>query len=106
MPLLIDLPVLPELHSDPVPVHRHGLRLLLKAVEGRCFYCEREFRYNSRTTLDHVIPRSRGGTDRRDNLRLCCPRCNSHKADLTPAEWLKQLEHAVERVRSLAAGED
>ncbi|MBL8959382.1 MAG: HNH endonuclease, partial [Gemmatimonadetes bacterium] len=33
-------------------------------------------------TLDHVTPR-RGQTayDRRDNLVLCCKRCNSAKAD-------------------------
>ena len=32
-------------------------------------------------TLDHVIPRSKGGTDDDSNLRCCCRRCNSLKSD-------------------------
>lgn len=46
-----------------------------------CAYCA--VRYDEDTmTLDHVSPR-RGLTayDRRDNLVLCCKRCNSAKAD-------------------------
>ena len=31
--------------------------------------------------VDHIIPRGRGGTNKEDNLRLCCGWCNSHKAD-------------------------
>lgn len=32
-------------------------------------------------TLDHVIPRSKGGTHARDNLRTACRRCNSIRSD-------------------------
>ena len=28
------------------------------------------------TTVDHIIPRARGGTDDDDNLRAACARCN------------------------------
>ena len=40
-------------------------------------------------TLDHVAPR-RGRTayDRRDNLVLACPGCNSAKRDLAPIAFL------------------
>ncbi len=46
-----------------------------------CAYCEREFKPRA-MTLDHVAPR-RGQTayDRRDNLVLACPACNTKKAD-------------------------
>jgi HNH endonuclease len=98
--MLMELPVLPVPYSDPVPTRRHGLR---KAVEGRCFYGGRPFTRNSRTTLDLVIPCNKGGTDCRENLKLCCRPCNVAKADLTPAEWLQRLEYAVKRVRSLTA---
>lgn len=33
--------------------------------------------------VDHVVPRSRGGSDEEDNLALCCPTCNLHKSDRT-----------------------
>jgi 5-methylcytosine-specific restriction endonuclease McrA len=43
---------------------------------GRCVYCAAPA-----TSLDHVIPRSRGGEHRWDNVVSCCRRCNHAKAD-------------------------
>ncbi|HEV2176905.1 MAG TPA: HNH endonuclease [Terriglobia bacterium] len=37
-------------------------------------------------TLDHVIPRSRGGHTDWDNLVACCHRCNNLKGDRLPEE--------------------
>jgi 5-methylcytosine-specific restriction endonuclease McrA len=37
-------------------------------------------------TLDHVIPRSRGGRTDWDNLVACCHRCNNVKGDRLPEE--------------------
>lgn len=37
-------------------------------------------------TLDHVIPRSRGGRSHWNNLVSACKRCNSRKGDRTPEE--------------------
>jgi hypothetical protein len=48
-----------------------------------CVYCG-----DHADTGDHLIPRSRGGSSRLDNLRPCCSFCNQWKADLTPFEWL------------------
>jgi 5-methylcytosine-specific restriction endonuclease McrA len=47
-----------------------------------CQYC------GSKTvlTLDHVMPRSRGGQSSWENLTTACKRCNSKKGDLTPNE--------------------
>jgi 5-methylcytosine-specific restriction endonuclease McrA len=43
---------------------------------GRCVYCNAPA-----TSLDHVIPRSRGGQHAWDNVVSCCRRCNHTKAD-------------------------
>ena len=40
----------------------------------------------SASTIDHVIPRSRGGADSWENLVACCLRCNNIKGDRTPQE--------------------
>ncbi len=32
-------------------------------------------------TIDHVIPRSQGGTNQEDNLQLLCKECNEEKGD-------------------------
>jgi 5-methylcytosine-specific restriction endonuclease McrA len=50
-----------------------------------CQYCAMIFA-GSRLTLDHVLPRSRGGRDTWENLVTCCHSCNHRKADRTPEE--------------------
>jgi 5-methylcytosine-specific restriction endonuclease McrA len=37
-------------------------------------------------TIDHVIPRSRGGENTWTNLATCCKRCNQKKGSRTPEE--------------------
>jgi 5-methylcytosine-specific restriction endonuclease McrA len=37
-------------------------------------------------TVDHVLPRSRGGTSTRENCVLACVACNKRKADPTPIQ--------------------
>lgn len=61
-----------------VPVSRRGV---LRRDSQRCAYCG-----GSATTVDHVLPRSRGGSDSWENLVACCLRCNNVKSDRTPAE--------------------
>ena len=40
-----------------------------------------DYNADDAATLDHVIPRSKGGSDEDENLRTCCRLCNSLKAD-------------------------
>jgi 5-methylcytosine-specific restriction endonuclease McrA len=55
-----------------------------------CLYCGKS--YSSRElTRDHVIPRSRGGSDRWSNVVSCCHRCNHLKGARTPDEWGVEL---------------
>lgn len=37
--------------------------------------------------IDHVIPKSRGGTNSKNNKVLACPKCNTSKGARTPQEW-------------------
>jgi len=48
---------------------------------GRCAYCT-----SSANTIDHVMPRSRGGRHVWENVVAACTRCNHVKADRTLAE--------------------
>ena len=50
-----------------------------------CQYCQRPFE-TKKLTLDHVVPRSRGGGSTWENLVACCYPCNNRKADRTPVE--------------------
>lgn len=38
--------------------------------------------------MDHILPRSRGGSDNDENLTPSCARCNGAKRDMTPEEWM------------------
>jgi 5-methylcytosine-specific restriction endonuclease McrA len=59
---------------------------------GRCMYCGERFR-SRELTLDHVIPKSRGGRNEWSNLVACCPRDNHRKSDRTPEEAGMKLIH-------------
>lgn len=49
-----------------------------------CAYCG--VRGDRVMTVDHVVPRSRGGRSAWDNLVACCSTCNARKRDRTPGE--------------------
>lgn len=56
----------------------------------QCQYCLKDLSF-SEATLDHVVPRSQGGTTRWDNVVCCCKRCNKKKGGRTPQEAGMQL---------------
>jgi 5-methylcytosine-specific restriction endonuclease McrA len=50
-----------------------------------CQYCHAVLP-SRELTLDHVLPRSRGGASTWENLVACCFACNNRKGNRTPAE--------------------
>ncbi len=63
--------------------HRHRL---YGEQEGICAGCDTHFPFRV-MEVDHILPRSRGGTDHPDNLQLLCSGCNRSKGGKTMAEW-------------------
>ena len=65
----------------------HQRRLSRKEVfirdRYRCQYCNKQMR---KLTLDHVLPRSRGGGHSWTNVVSACAECNHRKAGRTPKE--------------------
>ena len=57
-----------------------------------CQYCGRKLSGNE-LTLDHIIPKSRGGRNSWDNMVSCCQDCNRRKDDRTPEEAGMPLLH-------------
>lgn len=53
-------------------------------------------------TLDHVLPRSRGGETRWDNVVTACGPCNRRKGNRTPDEAAMPLRSQARRPRYLA----
>ncbi|HEX8345119.1 MAG TPA: HNH endonuclease [Actinoplanes sp.] len=65
---------------------RHGV---LERDHRRCAYCG-----GSASTIDHVLPRSRGGANTWLNTVAACGRCNQRKGDRTPSEARMPLRTA------------
>ena len=64
----------------PSPRSLHG-RLLVD-IGAFCQGCGRDYNFDSRVLeVDHIMPKSDGGTDAYDNLTLLCPPCNKEKRD-------------------------
>lgn len=55
---------------------------IFKRDNNKCSYCPS----TKDLTLDHVMPKSRGGKDTWENLTTCCSKCNSKKGNKTPEE--------------------
>jgi hypothetical protein len=56
-----------------------------------CMYCG-----GVSETIDHMLPRSRGGTNHRENLTPTCHRCNRRKCAMTVQEFLARLAEEKE----------
>jgi len=69
---------------------------------NRCQYCGKRHP-TSELSLDHVVPKSRGGSGTWTNIVCCCVKCNSRKGGRTPAEaHMKLVTKPVKPRRSPA----
>lgn len=60
---------------------------VLRRDQNRCQYCGSR----DRLTIDHVLPKSRGGRDTWENLVSACVPCNNRKGNRTPDEARMEL---------------
>lgn len=60
---------------------------IIRRDNHRCQYCGT----STNLTIDHLIPKSRGGEDSWENLTTACIKCNNKKGDRTPEEAKMQL---------------
>ena len=82
VPRRTDLGKLPNYRT-----HRHTL---YGRQEGHCNGCKIHFPFKN-LTVDHIVPRSKGGSDHFENLQLLCGHCNSLKGSGSHAELLVKL---------------
>lgn len=89
-----------------ITVYRQRIIEELIAKEGgRCRYCKIEVRKNwleidkrdHDATVDHIIPKSRGGPNKMENYALACRRCNTAKGSRDLVDFLADPRSAKER---------
>jgi 5-methylcytosine-specific restriction endonuclease McrA len=70
------------------------------AADGSLFWiCYRCFKVLTReeVTIDHVIPRCKGGNNSETNLKVCCWDCNQEKGGDLPSDY--RLPDAIPRFK-------
>jgi 5-methylcytosine-specific restriction endonuclease McrA len=60
---------------------------IYKRDNHQCVYCGSK----KQLTIDHVIPKSRGGNNEWENLVTSCFKCNAKKSNMTPDEAKMKL---------------
>jgi len=99
MPLVIRLVYYVRIpHRVSLPVTR---RTVLARDHYTCQYCGRQWPRKD-LTIDHMLPRSRGGHTTWENVVAACQRCNGRKGDRTPEEASMKLIAAPVRPRYVA----
>jgi len=60
--------------------------------KGRCAYTGRKLKYDRTTHIDHIIPRSKGGSNNPDNLQFVCEDANLAKNSLTHNQFIELIK--------------
>ena len=76
-------------------------RRIYKRDGHRCVWCQakvtpkglpEDFAMGVAATVDHVVPRSRGGTNAASNLITCCSACNARRGDKSVPAFARLLQ--------------
>lgn len=85
-PLIIRLYNYVKHRIHKLKINRHRL---FKRDNFECVYCGTK----KNLTIDHILPKSRGGENSWLNLITCCSSCNRKKGDRTPEESNMKLRY-------------
>lgn len=72
---------------------RRLIAALISRQGGVCWLCKRAM-FESEITVDHIIPKARGGSGERENLMAAHGRCNSYRGDIAIEEFQSGLLEA------------
>ncbi len=92
-------------HPGVVP----GVARLLKWQHGKCAWCGLYFRHGDVWNVDHIVPRSQGGTDAVENLQLLHRHCHLRKHGESPDSGMNDNHQTTEEpdeVETLTSGSE
>lgn len=80
---------------------RDEKRLAIYLRDGlACTYCRLPVEGESGLSLDHLIPRSKGGSNESTNLVTCCNTCNSSRGNRPMAQRVKAVAEYTQQTVS------
>ncbi|MEO0968350.1 MAG: RNA-guided endonuclease IscB, partial [Cyanobacteria bacterium J06639_18] len=72
---------------------------LLEKWSRECSYCGKK---NIPLQIEHIYPKSKGGSNRVSNLCLACDKCNKKKGNKPVEEFLKKNPEKLKKIKSKA----
>lgn len=85
-----------EFHIDK-PLDRDITKLeAITMQEGKCLYCGNAISFSQGVELDHIVARSRGGSNKRENLVAICRSCNARKGNFPFGLWAESFANNSE----------
>ena len=72
---------------------------LLEKWGRKCAYCEQQ---DTRLEIDHIVPKSKGGSDRVSNLTIACRDCNCKKRNSSLQEFLQDKPSTCSKILTKA----
>ena len=90
--------ILPERTDITIAPDSQSVReRLYKAQKGKCNACGLQADHIRHFELDHIVPKSKGGSDTEGNYQLLCGSCNRIKGD-RPMEYLKNRLEQIDKL--------
>lgn len=84
----------------PVSIFAKDIEKLYDS-SNTCTYCNYPKGKDLIFHLDHIIPRSKGGTNDLENLCFCCENCNRAKSSQTAESYINWLQNIPERIQGV-----
>jgi 5-methylcytosine-specific restriction endonuclease McrA len=91
-----DVVILSDFDRLPIREVRLSRETVFERDGHTCQYCGKKFHVDE-LSIDHVIPRERGGRNTWENLVTACKSCNAKKANRLPHEAGMRLQHKPRR---------
>lgn len=88
---------------SPKLARRKFRESIFEAWNWTCIYCDRQLSEKD-ATIDHIVPKHKGGHSTRNNLTCACNNCNRAKGSLPVFEYMSPAhvhysEQRVDRIK-------
>ena len=71
---------------SPRNARRKFRQSIFESWEWRCAYCDKELDATS-ATIDHIVPKYKGGHNVKSNMGCSCSKCNRSKGSVLLEDW-------------------
>ena len=71
---------------SPRNARRKFRQSIFESWEWKCAYCNKDLDVKS-ATIDHIVPKFKGGHNVKSNMISCCAKCNRSKGSVLLEDW-------------------